>query len=65
MTNVLFSDKPLVIDLNSESIQKLLSPEIKTAYSNLGIEKLEVKNIFNLVTIDAAGKSFRTKKKKN
>lgn len=60
MANVLFNDEPLVIDLTLDVIQELLPPVIKRAYSELGIERLEIKNIFNLVQVDDAGESFRT-----
>lgn len=54
--DILFSDAPLVIDLNSESIKNLLPPQINTAYLKLGITKLEVKNIFNIIQEE----TFRT-----
>ena len=47
--DILFSVTPLVIDLTSESIKELLGPTINAAYSKLGITKLEVKNMFNIM----------------
>lgn len=60
MANVLYSDEPLIIDLTSDAVQEVLSEEMKQAFSGLGIETLQIKNVFNLVNVDGAGMAFRT-----